>query len=125
MTSHQSGSAVLIVGIGTTATNISGAIQSIDHSSDAQMVQDKNGYGDTMAITTSDETTQKGSLDYITTTKPPVLPTIGGLITTTDADDSTFAFSNWIVLSWAKTRSNDGHGMKIKAEVIRTAGVTS
>jgi hypothetical protein len=123
MISH--GLTTAIIGISASLSTVTGAFQSLEHSSDFQKTSDKNAFGDTVLKTWTDLTEEKATFEYITTTKPPTIPSGGAMITIADPDDTSITGANWTVDGWNKSLSNDGHAMKVKLELSRNANITS
>ena len=116
-------------GISSSLAGVTGQFQTRDHSFNSDMEEVVSSYGEIVA-TAQFKFVEEASFEYVATGAGPSgivtvsLPSVGDLITVTDAVYTQIAQTNWIITKVVDKASNTG-ALKVTIDLKRYAGITS
>ena len=115
-------------GISSSLANITGAMQTRDHQYRSETEMVRNSYGDTVAKIYYDAS-EEATFSWIATgtsggSITVTLPTIGALLTVTDAGYTQIAGTTWLVDDVSTAGSNTG-AVKVTAKLSKYPNITS
>lgn len=116
-------------GVSSSLAGVTGAFQTRDHNYQASNESIMNGNGDFVEDTTYG-TFETAQFEYVATSTGPsgnitvTVPTVGAIITVTDAGYPAIAQTNWIVRS-VDVRGSNTTATRVTCNLWRAAAITS